>query len=211
MLDLTLHSQDKLPNRVPEKEPDFPYVPVIPPVRVPLKKVEIGVYRNRFSYQDIDFDKKTGFQGGSSSKRRAYQVTLWSLVALTIDALLLLASSCLFIICFSFIVKAGMSTVLKELFRSQGVGFIFIQAYLICAWAYMITLRVFMGATVGEWACDLRLGQPHQRLKNSYVCKVFLRTTLILLTGLIPLPLLSLLCGVDVSGKLSGVSLYSLK
>lgn len=202
------HLSEENQNRVPEMEPDFPY---LPPTPRPTEKVEIGYFRNNFSYRDIEFDKKNGFQGGPVSKRKAYQVTLWSFVALAIDALLLLASSCLFLICFSYVVKAGMSSLLRDLFVSQSLGILFIQAYVVSAWAYMITLRLFMGSTVGEWACDLRLGQPHQRLQSGYVLRVMLRTSLILLTGLLPLPLLSLVFGVDVPGKISGVSLYSLK
>lgn len=206
MRELTPKNLDQ--NRVPNEEPDFPYLPPVP--RHP-EKVEIGYFRNGFSYRDIEFDKKNGFQGGPVSKRKSYQVTLWSFVALLIDALLLVASSCVFLICFSYIVRTGMSTLLADAFKNQGLALLFGQAYLVSAWAYMVTLRVFMGSTVGEWACDLRLGQPHQRIESKYALRVAFRTSLILATGIIPLPLLSLLLGFDVPGKISGVSLYSLK
>ncbi len=75
----------------------------------------------------------------------------------------------------------------------------------------MISIRSLLGFTIGEWACDLRLGQPHERLRNNYVIKVMLRSSLILLTGVVTLPVLSLLLGRDLAGVLSGLRLFSLK
>lgn len=74
----------------------------------------------------------------------------------------------------------------------------------------MIFLRGFNGATIGEWTCSLRLGQPWQRLQSGYILKVLLRTTLIMATGIVTLPLLSLLFKRDLAGDISGLKIYSL-
>jgi hypothetical protein len=71
-------------------------------------------------------------------------------------------------------------------------------------------MRVFNGATFGEQACALRLGQPTQRMQPGYIFKVILRTTLIMMTGVIPLPVLSLFFKRDLAGDVSGVKIYSL-
>lgn len=111
---------------------------------------------------------------------------------------------------FSWIVHASPVAALRALAGANfWVGFGALFA--LCAWIYLLTLRCFFGFTIGEWACDLRLGQPHQRFMRSYPVKVFTRVTLIVGTGLFALPLLSFLTGRDWAGKITGLFLISLR
>ena len=71
-------------------------------------------------------------------------------------------------------------------------------------------MRIFMGASLGEWTCQLRLGQPAQRMRASYYLRVIVRTTLILITGIITIPILSLILKRDLIGEVTGVRVYSL-
>ncbi|MGZ3725113.1 MAG: RDD family protein, partial [Pseudobdellovibrio sp.] len=75
---------------------------------------------------------------------------------------------------------------------------------------YMIMMRVFMGASLGEWSCQLRLGQPVQRIKPTYVLRVVARTTLLLGTGVVVFPILSLILNRDLLGDITGIRIYSL-
>ncbi|MFM6926830.1 MAG: hypothetical protein ACKOX6_00105 [Bdellovibrio sp.] len=154
---------------------------------------------------------QTGFQGGPSRRRKGHRLALWSWLASMIDGLLLLAASCLFLICFSLIVKSPAGAVLSEMFHTQIKGLFFLEIFAASSWIYLITTRIFMGSSVGEWACDLRLGQPQERLASAYAVRVVLRCTLILATGVVTLPILSLLSGKDLAGVLSGLRLFSLK
>ena len=72
-------------------------------------------------------------------------------------------------------------------------------------------MRVFLGASMGEWNCDLRLGEPLQWFDFSYLFRVILRTTVVVGSGLILLPILSLLFSRDLAGDISGVKIYSLE
>jgi hypothetical protein len=74
---------------------------------------------------------------------------------------------------------------------------------------YMVILRCFLGYTIGEWACDLRLGRPHQFVQPTYPIRVLLRFLLNLATGMITLPLLSLIVGQDLAGRWTGVALFT--
>lgn len=135
---------------------------------------------------------------------------LWSWTAALIDAFVLLSASCVFLMSFAWIVQTSPSQALASLAGAHYiVGFLLLFA--VCAWVYLITLRCLCGFTIGEWACDLRLGQPHQRLMKTYPMKVLLRSSLVIVTGLLVLPLLSLLTGRDWAGRLSGVSVMSLR
>ncbi len=73
---------------------------------------------------------------------------------------------------------------------------------------YAIISRVFFGRTFGEWTLGVRLGTPKQQLKWWYPFAVLFRSTLVLLTGLLTLPLLSTISRRDLAGTLSGISLY---
>ncbi len=73
---------------------------------------------------------------------------------------------------------------------------------------YMIISRSFFGQTLGEWSIEQQLGTPEQQEKFAYVFKLLWRTLLISFTGFITLPLISLIARKDITGKLSGVSIY---
>lgn len=157
----------------------------------------------------LEIVQGTGFHGGPVSRRKTYQVTLWSWVASFIDALVLISVSCLFLLAFASFVRHADPGILHPPKKSLEKEFLVV--FLMCSWIYMVTLRVLIGSSVGEWACDLRLGQPHERLKSFYPFRVAFRESLILATGLITLPLLSLLSGRDVAGRISGLKIFSLK
>ncbi|AFY01707.1 hypothetical protein Bdt_2020 [Bdellovibrio bacteriovorus str. Tiberius] len=167
-----------------------------------------GLFRDR---RDLSFEQGTGFHGGPSARRKGYKLALWSWLASFIDALILVAVSCVFMLMFSMIVKTPVGALMQHLFHSQNQLTFFAEVFVMFAWVYMITVRSVMGSTIGEWACDLRLGQPHERLQISYIFRVALRSSLILVTGIVTLPLLSLLAGKDLAGALSGLRLFSLK
>lgn len=201
--------------RIPLKERSLPEfdesVEITPPqeierVRLPRNKESNDLFQQRPKY-NWDYVQ---FQGGSTRKRRGYVLSFWTWLAAIIDGLVLTSLSCFFIIGFTLVMKTSVTEVLKV----QGHSLMlkeFLVVYVLASWIYMISTRILMSASLGEWACDIRLGQPHERFARGYGLRVFLRATFILLTGMIPLPLLSLLFGRDIPGDLTGIKLYSLK
>jgi len=167
------------------------------PVNYPdsLKKI----FRNR---QNLEWEMGAGFHSGPVGKRKGYVLTLWSLMASTIDALLLIAMSCVFLMAFIKIIHTPIT---------QGVLEDFGVIYILGSWLYMITTRFFIGSSIGEAACDIRLGKPQERISSMYFLRVVVRATLIMATGIVVLPLLSLVFGKDIAGSLSGLKLFSLK
>jgi membrane protein required for beta-lactamase induction len=113
-------------------------------------------------------------------------------------------------IAFSFLMKTSPS-ILIHFVKNQSTEATIVSLFLISLWSYLIFMRAFIGASIGEWTCDLRLGEPMQRFKKTYLLRVILRTTLILLTGVFVLPLISLLTKKDIAGLISGVRIYSLQ
>lgn len=157
------------------------------------------IFRNR---QNLEWEiEATGFHSGPVGRRKGYKLAAWSLVASMIDALLLVAMSCVFMMVFIKIIRVPISDGLLQDFA---------VIYCIGSWLYMITTRFFIGSSIGEAACDLRLGKPQERMSSKYFAKVILRATLIMVTGIVVLPALSLIFGTDIPGKLSGLKLWSL-
>lgn len=156
----------------------------------------------------LTWDQMTGFRGGP--RRQGHRLLFWSWLALGIDGLILVSLSSFFLIAFSLLVRAAPFEVLRVA-AGLGTASLFTLSFALSAWLYLVTTRVFFGFSIGEWSCDLRLGRPTQRWTAGYSLKVILRASLVLATGLITLPLLSLLTGHDVAGKLTGLELTSLK
>lgn len=72
---------------------------------------------------------------------------------------------------------------------------------------YLMTTRCFFGATLGEWACDVTLGDKQKRQSPIYPILVAWRCFVMTITGVITLPFLSLLTRRDLLGKFTFVQL----
>lgn len=161
-----------------------------------------------FRDQHIDFD--LGFLGGPQ-KRTGFKLSIWMWLAATIDTLVVLSMSCFFMLCYSLMIKLGLRSALGFTLSHENVVMTFSVFFLFSGWMYFIAMRALTGASIGEKTCSLRLGQPHERVKRSYLARVIIRTTLTLFTGIITLPLLSLVFNTDIVGRITGLNIYSLK
>lgn len=140
----------------------------------------------------------TDFHRGSRSGGVGHALIAWSFMAALIDSMILFALACVFLFTLSVLVKV------QALSLAGWMAPEFVQLGIWCGLSliltYMIMLRVFLGFTVGEWACGLRLGSLKQRLNRTYSLRVIARTLLVMGTGLFLLPALSLLVGRDLQG-----------
>lgn len=147
----------------------------------------------------------TGFHRGSSSRRPRWAALAWSGFANAVDLLIAFALTCLFtglVIWISGVSKTQASNFLVHHFR---VEFLFCVFFVFSV--YLLTLRVFAGCSLGEWACGIRLGEPRHRIADDYSLRVIQRFLLVLGTGIVTLPILTLLTGEDQAGRLSGLPL----
>ncbi len=189
------------PENAPLIPPEFPEGPIgkKPPVPAGDPESLKKIFRNR---HNLEWEIGTGFHSGPTRRRKGYQLTMWSFVASMIDAFLLIGMSCIFLLVFIKIIKVPLT---KDLLRD------FALIYVIGSWLYMITTRFFIGSSIGEAACDIRLGKPQERMSSWYFLKVVVRATLVVATGIVVLPAASLIFGRDVPGMISGLNLFSLK
>ena len=73
---------------------------------------------------------------------------------------------------------------------------------------YFMIARSLCGSTLGDWAFDVQLGSEKQRLHIMYPFQVFFRTVVVLVTGIVIVPLISMGFGKDIAEKFSGLKLY---
>ncbi len=145
------------------------------------------------------------FHRGSSSKPPRWMLLAWSGFAAAVDLLICFSLTCLFTYLLVWLTDVSFSSVsvfIKFQFKVGYVGCI-----MLVYTCYLLIFRVFAGCTIGEWACGIRLGEPRQRISNDYSLRVIQRFILITLTGIVTLPILSLIVGEDLAGRLSGLPL----
>jgi hypothetical protein len=154
-------------------------------------------------------DQQQGFHRGPFGRRKGFVLVAFSWTAATMDSLLILGTSMIFFASFLFVTGVSTQMILvgdKNLIYQLGFS-----SLLVFSFIYMVMLRSVLGYTVGEWACSLRMGLPLQRLSSFYPFRIAARTLLVFSTGIVTLPLLGLLIGRDLAGRICGVQLTSLK
>lgn len=181
-------------------------------IRVPKRDSgkNIDLTKTTIFRRDSSIDFDLGFLGGPQ-KRTGFRLSIWMWFAATIDTLIILSMSCFFMFIYSAMMKFGLRSSLGFTLARENVAMTFAVFFLFSGWMYFVSTRVLTGASIGEHNCSLRLGQPHERIKKSYKTRVIMRTTLTLATGIITLPLLSLIFNSDIVGHITGLQIYSLK
>jgi hypothetical protein len=74
---------------------------------------------------------------------------------------------------------------------------------------YVLAARSFVGATLGEWSYEIRVGEQAMRSRWFYPLLVVWRGVLVTATGFILLPIVSLIAGRDVLKYVTGLGLVS--
>jgi hypothetical protein len=165
-----------------------------------------NIFRER-KFPITTFIQDSGFHSGPISGR-SYRRSLWSLAATIIDGLIVTSLGCFFIVAFALIVNSNMKVTLS--FFDGSFTIFGAVVFTALAMIYTIMLRSFLGYSIGEWACGLRLGLPNERLSRKYSLRVIMRTLAIFFTGIIVLPILSIVTGYDMAGRLTGIYLFKI-
>lgn len=165
--------------------------------RTPKPKAEKSIL-------EITYQQKPVAHHNSSSRKPRWALTAWSMAASVIDLLLVFAAACFMGIFVMLLLKIkAMNFSQSPINDYLGFALCFVGLYS----GYLLLLRVFIGCSIGEWACGLRLGEPRHRLADDYSLRVLGRFLIVATTGFVILPVLSLFMGQDVAGKLAGLPL----
>lgn len=136
-----------------------------------------------------------------------YKKTGWDVSASLLDAMLVTAATLLCLIVLLVVTKVDL---FANLYRPDAQGMVYLSLLALVTgvtWIYLVSHRVFLGYTPGEWVFDQRLGKPEEFGTSQYALKAIARSTIVLLTGFVLFPLISFALNRDYLGKLLGVEL----
>jgi hypothetical protein len=158
----------------------------------------------------LDFDNKpaTKITTQTAPKKDEYKEDVWNFSSALLDGMLVMAASLLCMIVLLMITKADL---IANLSNPDEGGMIYISTFALLAtvtFIYLLVNRMFLGSTPGEWAFEQRLGLPAELETYQYSLRVAVRSLLVIATGFVVLPILSLLMKKDVAGEITGAKLY---
>lgn len=154
--------------------------------------------------RSFDFSEKTKLNEPAPI---VYKKSTWDISASLLDTMLVTAATLLCLIILLLVTKVDL---FANLYNPDSQGMVYwslVALVASIAWIYLVGHRVFLGCTPGEWVFDQRLGKPEEFGTSEYALKAILRSTLVLMTGLIVFPLISLFMNQDYLGKLLGLEL----
>jgi hypothetical protein len=159
----------------------------------------------------IDFEKtvKRHLQAEIDKRTDNEPVVVnWSIGAAFLDVVMITAFSLLFMIAFLIITKVDLMMNLGTPIEGDVLYFSLAGIFLVVGWVYFLATRLFAGFSLGEWTFDQQMGTPADRAEYKYGLRVLGRTLIGICTGLVVLPILSLILRRDLAGSLSGLHLY---
>lgn len=150
-------------------------------------------------------------RGAADSPIRKLEPATVSIQAAILDGIVVTAVTLLFLVSLILVTKIDILSVLLSAQTDLTTQFSVLLLFLSVMQMYVVVARSFYGRTLGEWTFDYQLGQDYEHDKSIYPLQVVARSLLMLGTGLIILPVLSLILGRDLAGQLTGVQLFHQK
>ncbi len=199
------------------KGPDSPLPELKTPVYRPVPDAPIVTPQTNFDVT-LDNSLSQAFPKEEVAKRFYHQMVQpvakfkeipTSLASAFIDGLVVLSLAILFVVALVlatnvnfeamlFSAQYGFKTKMELLALTVGVNLFY----------FMMTRGLF-GSTLGEYAFDVQLGSEKDRSHLMYPFQVLFRTIVIMVSGFILVPLVSLGFGKDMAYYFSGLKLYS--
>lgn len=199
----------------PAKKAEVQFTEILPreigDVKSPTRpRPEISPIQNiDFQIPDKNLAPKLGARRGASDNLvNPLTPVAVSFSSMFLDSLVVFAFSLVFLA--SLIMATGIN--LLSVLRSSQTDFAtqlsLIALYVAIFEMYLIISRSFFGCTLAEWTFDLRMGDEEQFSRARYPFQVFWRSIVVLITGIVVLPLASLIVGQDIAARLTGLQLY---
>ncbi len=155
----------------------------------------------------LDFDN-TAQKISQTAKKEEFKKSTWSFSAAILDTMLVVAAS---LLCMIVVLVATKADLIGNIANPDAQGMIYLSMFAVLAsvcFIYLVGNRIFVGCTPGEWAFDQCVGKPEEINTVPYTLGVIGRSLLVIATGFIVLPLLSLFMNKDIAGNITGARLY---
>jgi hypothetical protein len=192
-------------------EVELPRAPQPPPVQSPFPSQDVfrqpmPAIKKAPSQKDL---ASTGTRRGAadSPHRRLVPATA-SFPAAVLDLVVVIAVSLIFLASLLAITKTDLSFVIRSTQTDRWTMISMSLAFVAIMQMYMIISRAFYGRTLGEFTFDVQLGREEDQRDAYYPLKVVGRSLITTVTGLVILPIFSLVLRQDLVGNIIGVHLY---
>ncbi len=135
----------------------------------------------------------------------------WMMSPFLIDTMLVMALILSALMAVLLVTKIDLLMVLVQNSSDIGLWLTLPAIGAVMTFAYMSLSRIFLGNSLGELIFDIQLGTTEQQGRLSYSFLVIARVFLVMVTGFILIPLLSLAFRKDYLGQWCGLQLYRRK
>jgi hypothetical protein len=171
------------------------------PARAPIAKAALGTLRSETMSKPREEIRSV------SRSAHKYEDSNVFIPAIIFDTIVVIGLTCLFAVAVLLVVDVDLLNIIQS---ASGDFMTSLSLILLCLSVlelYLIIFRSFLGATLGEWAFDIQLGTKAEQASAYYPLRVIWRSMVVIGTGFITLPILSLLAGKDLAGFITGLSL----
>ena len=150
---------------------------------------------------------KTFYHQTVTPKEQYKEVTT-SFASAALDTLIVMALSTLFVVSLVAITQIDIINMVQNHNMGTKVAIELTLLFFGTSLVYYMLSRGMFGSTLGDWAFDVQLGSQEDRLNLMYPLQVIFRTFVIIATGIITIPILSVAFGKDMAYYFSGLKLY---
>lgn len=178
-----------------------------PTLRSP-KYSTLSNQNSNFGSTQLDFVEPTRNRISAEPLATVLKEKPFSIGAFIFDGLVVAGLSSLFTGVVLAVTDVGLEAVIESAQTDAWTMASLVLLVLSVVQLYLILARSFFGATLGEWALDLSMGSPRQHQSAWFPIAIAWRSLLVMITGFVTLPVLSLLFRRDLAGWVSGVKLY---
>lgn len=196
---------------IQEPAPQSPPPPVQPPSFRPKHShgPQYDVTLNNSisnAFPKVEFQKSFFHQ--TVTPQPQYKEVPASFTSAIIDGLITLGITSLFTVSLVVIFQIDLVKLMASQKMVMRTALDILYLYFGIVLIYFMAARGLWGSTLGDWAFDIQLGSEKQRRHVMYPYQVLFRTFIILATGIILIPLVSMGFGKDMAEKFSGLKLY---
>jgi hypothetical protein len=141
-------------------------------------------------------------------EKPAIMATAGHLGAGILDAMVVTGVATILLVCILAITKVNLVALLTNAQTDGPTQIHLALLFIAVLQLYLLTARSFFGASLGEWAFEMQLGTRQDQDAALYPLLVAWRTILVTVTGLILMPILSVIFRRDLLSYLTGLQLY---
>ncbi len=147
-------------------------------------------------------------RSGHSGAKGKLQFAPLSLSAAFLDFVMVVALSLIFLVMLLSVTKVEILSIAFNLQSDLATQVSLLVLFIAIIQMYVVVTRSFFGRTLGEWTFDYQLGNDQQQKSGWYPLLVTWRSLLMVLTGLVVLPILSVIVRRDLPAYFCGLHLY---